>query len=221
MASIVVTASLDIAQIDLVSIICINHDFNPEMISLKSPDLIIFTIVNSVGYSSQLIFRLYLKYVKKNPESNELLTVYFVAILGAMYFFPLVSVLLKWSLEISCYLVIFLHFIVLPILILICHEGTYQYFVGKYPKVHEMISSLKSLYSQLISNIKSEESSQTEDNQESSRSEVRIQEPEMKSDFSKQPQTQIQVQPKLSNVYVIPVSPQRKVRNIQIPDVDV
>lgn len=217
------TASLDIAQIDLVSTICIYYDFNPEMISLSSPDLIIFTIVNSLGYSSQLIFRLYLKYVKNNPESNELLTVYFVAILGGMYLFPLVSVLLKWSLEISCYLIIFLHFIVLPILILICHEGTYQYFVGKYPKVHEMISSLKSIYSQLVSNITSEEDSQTVVNEESSRSEARIQiqEPQMKIDLSKQTHTLIQVQPKLSNVYVIPVSPQRRVRSIQMPDVDV
>ena len=84
-----------------------------------------------------------------------------------------------------------------------------------------MISSLKSIYSQLVSNITSEEDSQTVVNEESSRSEARIQEPQMKIDLSKQTHTLIQVQPKLSNVYVIPVSPQRRVRSIQMPDVDV
>ena len=96
---------------------------------------------------SQLFFRLYLKFVKHNDETNELLQWYLVTVLGVVYVCPSILVLLGISVYsfVQASLLIVLQFIVIPGLIMLGHEGAYQYFSGKHPKTHNVILAVKQL----------------------------------------------------------------------------
>ena len=121
----------------------IAHNFNPEVIFLSSPSTILVQIFNTLGYSSQLFFRLYLKFFKNNEESNELLQWYLVIILGIAYVIPTFSILLGMSIYWTLCVILILQFVLIPGMILLCHENAHQYYFSNHPKLHRVVLYLK------------------------------------------------------------------------------
>ena len=151
MANIVISLAIPfilwLVNVEVITTTMIKHGFDPKYISFLNPDVIVLGIFNNSAYLSQLFFRLYLKFVKHNDESNELLQWYLVTVLGVVYVCPSILVLLGISVYsfVQASLLIFLQFIVIPGLIMLGHEGAYQYFSGKHPKTHNVILAVKQL----------------------------------------------------------------------------
>ena len=145
--SLAIPTTLWLANVEIITTTMIKHGFDPKYFHWLSPDIIVLAIVNNSGFLSQLFFRLYLKFVKHNEESNELLQWYLVTILCVVYVCPSILVLLGISVYsfVQASLLIFLQFIVIPGLIMLGHEGAYQYFSGKHPKTHNVILAVKQL----------------------------------------------------------------------------
>ena len=149
LANIVISLAIPfilwLTNVEVITTTMIKHGFDPKYISFLNPDVIVLGIFNNSAYLSQLFFRLYLKFVKHNDESNELLQWYLVTVLGVVYVCPSILVLLGISVYsfVQASLLIVLQFIVIPGLILLGHEGAYQYFSGKHPKTHNVILAVK------------------------------------------------------------------------------
>ena len=126
-----------------ITTILIQNSFDQKYVSFTNPDIIITAVFNTSGYLSQLFFRLHLRFVKHNDESNELLQWYLVTILGIAYLLPPILALLQLSVYSSVIVLLALQFVLIPRMILLGHGGVYQYFSGKHPKTHNVILAVK------------------------------------------------------------------------------
>ena len=131
--------------------IVIANSFDPKFISLSSPSLIVLTVFNTLGYLSQLFFRLYLKFFKNNEESNELLQWYLVVILGVAYVIPTVTILLEVSIYWTVCVIVILQFVMIPGTILLCHENVHQYYFSNHQKLHSVVLYVKQSLEKLFS----------------------------------------------------------------------
>ena len=132
-----------LADIPVPGEIVIAHSFDPKFISLSSPSLIVITVFNTLGYLSQLFFRLYLKFFKNNEESNELLQWYLVIILGIVSVIPTVSILLELSIYLTLCVLLILQFVVIPGMALLCHEKAHQYYFSNHPNLQGVLLHVK------------------------------------------------------------------------------
>ena len=123
--------------------IIITHNFNPEFIFLSNPSTIVVQIFNTLGYLPQLFFRLYLKFFKNNEESNELLQWYLVIILGIAYVIPTFSILLGICIYWTLCVILILQFVLIPGMILLCHENAHQFYFSNHPKLHRIVLYVK------------------------------------------------------------------------------
>ena len=104
--------------------ILIQHGGDPTYISLKSPSTIIIRSFWIIGYFSQLLFRVYLKFVKKIEESHELLKWHAVIILGVINLIPpIFSNLLGVSTYWIGIIILILKCIMISAMILLRHEN--------------------------------------------------------------------------------------------------
>ena len=131
--------------------IVIAYNFDPKFISMSSPSLIVLTVFNTLGYLSQLFFRLYLKFFKNNEESNELLQWYLVVILGVAYVIPTVTILLEVSIYWTVCVIVILQFVMIPGTILLCHENVHQYYFSNHPKLLSVVLYVKQSLEKLFS----------------------------------------------------------------------
>lgn len=118
----------------------LQHNFDPSKVTL-SADLITYNILNFLAYSSQISFRLYLKYVKGIQESNEILTPYFAYTLLAIYaiiFLVMFLVESSLALRISGYISLIARFTILPLLIILLHSGVNKFYFESHPKVQKV-----------------------------------------------------------------------------------
>ena len=121
----------------------IANSFHPEFISLSSPSLIVVLVFNTLGYLSQLFLRLYLKFFRNNEESKELLQWFLVIVLGVAYVIPTFSIILVTSIYWPCFVTITLQFVVIPGMVLLCHENAHQYYFSNRPRLHNFLLSLE------------------------------------------------------------------------------
>ena len=131
------------ADTPMPGVIIIAHDFNPEFIFLSNPSTIVVQIFNTLGYLPQLFFRLYLKFFVKNEESNELLQWYLVIILGIANVIPTFSILLGICIYWTLCVILILQFVLIPGMILFCHENAHQHYFSSHPKLHRVVLYVK------------------------------------------------------------------------------
>ena len=143
--SLAIPTTLWLANVEVITTTMLKHGFDPKYFHWLSPDIIVLTIFNNSGYLSQLFSRLCLKFFKHIEESNELLQWYLVTVLSMVNVFPAILFFLGISVYsyVPASILIVLKFIVIPGLILLGHEGAYQYFSGKHPKTHNVILAVK------------------------------------------------------------------------------
>ena len=72
--SLIYTLVLWLASVEINTVATIIYHFDPKHLPLFSPDMIIAGIYQVVGYTAQLVFRLYLKFKKNLCNSTELFT---------------------------------------------------------------------------------------------------------------------------------------------------
>ena len=123
--------------------IVITYNFDPKCIFLSSPSTIVVQIFNTLGYLSQLFFRLYLKFFVNNEESNELLQWYMVIILGIANVIPTFSILLGISFYWTDCVILILQFVLIPGMILMCHENAHQFYFSNHPKLYRVVLYVK------------------------------------------------------------------------------
>ena len=139
-------------DIEVISVKSMLHDFNPS-VSLSDPDFILIIFLTALGNVFQLAFRLYLILVKKIHDSNEIFTQYYALILCVISLSPIVPVALGSSLKTIHYLVWISVLIVIPVVMIISHNGLNQYFFEKYPKLQQCLNSISDFLSKLRFNI--------------------------------------------------------------------
>ena len=175
----------------------LQHNFDPSKVTL-SADLITYNILNFLAYSSQISFRLYLKYVKGIQESNEILTPYFAYTLLAIYaiiFLVMFLVESSLALRISGYISLIARFTILPLLIILLHSGVNAFYFESHPKVRKVFILIfpKSLLSK--------NSEVNERNLEPTQDSIKIQTPSVHPHCNCKPNTQpIPNHPRLSNI---------------------
>ena len=131
--------------------ILIQHGFVIKN-SLKSPSAIILRSFWIIGYLSQLIFRVYIKFVKKIEQSNELLKWHTVIILAVVNFITPISAILLESFYWSSILFVILQFIIIPAIILLRHENVRQYYFSSHPKLLNVVLSVEQFLDSLFVN---------------------------------------------------------------------
>ena len=131
--------------------ILIQHGGDPTYISLKSPSTIIIRSFWIIGYLSQLLFRVYLKFVKKIEESHELLKWHAVIILGVINLIPpIFSNLLGVSTYWIGIIILILKCIMIPAMILLRHENARQYYFSNHPKLQNVVLSVEQFLNSLF-----------------------------------------------------------------------
>ena len=131
--------------------ILIQHGGDPTYISLKSPSTIIVRAIWIIGYLSQLLFRVYLAFVKKIEESNELLKWYTVIILGVINLIPpIFSKLTGVSFYWISVIILILQYIMIPAIILLRHENARQYYFSNHSKLHNFVLSVEQFLNSLF-----------------------------------------------------------------------
>ena len=139
-----------LADIPMPGEIIVANSFHPEFISLSSPSVIVVIVFNTLGYLSQLFLRLYLKFFRDNEESKELLQWFLVIVLGVAYVIPTFSIILVTSIYWPCFVTITLQFVVIPGMVLLCHENAHQYYFSNRPKLHNFLLSLERFMKKLF-----------------------------------------------------------------------
>ena len=113
---------------------------NLGCLDLTTSDWIIDTVISSTSLLLQLGFRLYLKYVKKMDESNDLISLKLIVFLICSY---LSVVIFPLPTNASSYTIpFFLSFSISPTIILFNHSGLNQFFMENHPSFQAATSAV-------------------------------------------------------------------------------
>ena len=118
--------------------------FDPSLITANSPEIILYNVLNGVAHMSQIVSRLYLKYVKKIQDSNEIFTKYFVIIICILDLSPIALIFSpdEFILKLAYYILSISISIVHPASMIIFHNALNQHFFNKYPKLKQFVKSI-------------------------------------------------------------------------------
>ena len=133
--------------------ILIQHSLNPKYVSLKSPSTIILRSFWIIAFLAQLLVRSYISFVIKIEESHELLKWHTVIILGVINMIPpIFSYLLCENLYWIGIVLVIPQFVMIPAMILLCHENARQYYFSNHSKLHNVVLSVEQLLNSLFVN---------------------------------------------------------------------
>ena len=115
-----------------------------DHVATDHPEYILFCVLYGMGHISQIVFRLYLKYVRKIQDSNEIFTKYFVVIICILDFSPIALFFIHHELilKMAYYIISISYFILHPASMIIFHNALNQYFINKYPKFKQFVESI-------------------------------------------------------------------------------
>ena len=112
---------------------------DPANLDSMSPDVIIDALLYTIGVSSQIILRLYLRCIKKVQNSDsELISIKVWIIHLIMYVASILFVYEKWfSLNILYDL---LQYVAIPLTILFNHSGFNNYYMSNHPDLRDALN---------------------------------------------------------------------------------
>ena len=123
--SLIYTIVLWLASVEINTVATIIYHFDPKHLPLFSPDMIIAGIYQVVGYTAQLVFRLYL--------------------LPIVYILPLVCIAIEDSVKVGWVILLVGNFTLLPAAVLTQHHGARNHFQMKHPLIYENVKKVTNL----------------------------------------------------------------------------
>ena len=143
--SLIYTLVLWLASVEINTVATIIYHFDPKHLPLFSPDMIIAGIYQVVGYTAQLIFRLYLKFKKNLCNSTELLSMVIVVMLPIVYIVPLICIAIEDSVKVGWVVLLVGNITLLPAAVLTQHHGARNHFQMKHPLIYENVKKVVNL----------------------------------------------------------------------------
>ena len=129
-------ADIELTEVTFMVSGSLNH------VATDHPEYILYYVLYGMGHISQIVSRLYLKYVRLIQDSNEIFTKYFVVIFCMLDFSSIALFFIHHELilKIAHYIIDISYFILHPASMIIFHNSLNQYFINKYPKLKQFVS---------------------------------------------------------------------------------
>ena len=135
------------ASIEVIEVTTMLSGVDNSFVATNHPDVILYEVILGLGHISQIVSRMYLKYVKKIQDSNEIFTKYFVIIICILDLSPMALVFLQHELilKIAYYILDILLFVLHPASMILFHNGLNDFFFSKHTKLKQFVEHITEL----------------------------------------------------------------------------